>query len=187
VLVGHSLGGLVLKKLVVEAHRAAPFHDPGKGSTLSPLQSRCKVFCNNLAGAFFFATPHCGAQLGSLAKAVGLSGPVLDYLTVFNRDAAVLSGQFSMAFPTLDLMALVETKGYKVRAAGRLFLVDAADHWSFVSGCRPCVVPHRADLMLRTLSGSGFRLLSAVATLLSKLAMHGSTCSCTCTPPLNAC
>jgi hypothetical protein len=126
VLVGHSLGGLVLKKLALEARTEAWLQGPGQGNTGSALQSCCQTFCSNLAGTFFFATPHGGAGLGDLAKfvsrGVGQQGPVLEYLTAFNRPAAVLNRQFSMAFPTLSFMALVETKQYKVRARpGGLF------------------------------------------------------------------
>jgi hypothetical protein len=118
VLVGHSLGGLVLKKLAVEAQFEAWLQGPG--STGSQLQSCCKAFCNNLAGTFFFATPHGGAGLADLAKSitgfVWKQGPMLDYLTAFNRNAAELNRQFSMAFPTLCFMALVETEKYTVGA-----------------------------------------------------------------------
>jgi len=109
VLVGHSLGGLVLKKLAMEAHKEAGLQD----SLLSPC---CKAFCNNLAGTFYYATPHGGAVLGSLADSV-FKGPVLDYLTVFSRHGAELNRDFMLAFPTLRFMALVETQKYKVGAA----------------------------------------------------------------------
>lgn len=111
VLVGHSLGGLVLKKLAMEAHKEAGLQD----SLLSPC---CKAFCNNLAGTFYYATPHGGAVLGSLADSV-FKGPVLDYLTVFSRHGAELNRDFMLAFPTLRFMALVETQKYK--PLGRLF------------------------------------------------------------------
>jgi len=52
VLVGHSLGGLVLKKLAVDANRVA--HQEGQVDPA--FQARCKAFCNNLTGVFFYAT-----------------------------------------------------------------------------------------------------------------------------------
>jgi len=55
VLVGHSLGGLVLMKLAVDANRLA--HQEGQVD--SAFQARCQAFCNNLAGVFSYATPPC--------------------------------------------------------------------------------------------------------------------------------
>eukprot|EP00878_Enallax_costatus_P016534 GHUV01017347.1.p1 GENE.GHUV01017347.1~~GHUV01017347.1.p1 ORF type:complete len:312 (+),score=74.41 GHUV01017347.1:75-1010(+) len=110
VLVGHSLGGLVLKKLAMEAQKEA-------GLQGSALAQCCKAFCSNLAGTFFFATPHGGAALGSVADrvfgAVKARGPVLDYLKVFSKQGAELNREFMLAYPTLNFMALVETKAYK--------------------------------------------------------------------------
>ncbi len=114
VLVGHSLGGLVLKKLAVEAMKQATM----ERSDFSPC---CKAFCNNLAGTFFFATPHGGSEWGGRERAVltpiGQAGPVLDYLTVFSEQGAKLNCEFMNWFPTLKLMALVETKKIKVNGS----------------------------------------------------------------------
>lgn len=110
ILVGHSLGGLVLKKLSLEASREASLVNSG-------FHDCCRAFCDNLSGAFFFATPHGGSKLAGLAdKAFGLlgaSGPVLQYLQVFSEAAADVNREFWLRFPVLRFMAVVETEKVK--------------------------------------------------------------------------
>ena len=111
VLVGHSLGGLVLKKVCVQAAIEAAYNGVHKEA--------CRAFCDNLAGVFFYATPHGGAPLAASADLIfrwlGKAGPVLDYLKVLSKAAVKLDTDFANYFPASSLprTAVCESKPYK--------------------------------------------------------------------------
>ncbi|KAH9556452.1 hypothetical protein CY35_07G028500 [Sphagnum magellanicum] len=61
VLIGHSLGGLVMKSLVVKAHEAAGRRavnslDPSRGEM-------CRKFLANIKGIIFYGVPHSGSNI----------------------------------------------------------------------------------------------------------------------------
>ena len=68
VLVGHNIGGLVIKALVVEASRAT------RTNVVNQLDERrvqnAKSFLQNLKGVVFYAVPHAGAHFDSYLKKV---------------------------------------------------------------------------------------------------------------------
>lgn len=65
VLVGHSFGGIIIKKVIVECLRKTWLLNPAK----YPQEAyRVQNFLRNCAGVFFYSTPHQGSNLGMYAK-----------------------------------------------------------------------------------------------------------------------
>jgi triacylglycerol esterase/lipase EstA (alpha/beta hydrolase family) len=66
VLIGHSLGGLVIKSLVVKAHEAA-----GRWAA-NPLDASknemCFKFLANIKGIIFYGVPHTGSLIAEYVK-----------------------------------------------------------------------------------------------------------------------
>jgi len=58
-LVAYSLGGLVLKSLVVEARKHV-YQRPKNGLD-DEIKKCCKTFLNNVRGVIFYGVPHSGA------------------------------------------------------------------------------------------------------------------------------
>ncbi len=58
-LVAYSFGGLVLKSLVVEAHKHV--HQRQKNDLDDEAHKCCKTFLNNVKGVIFYGVPHAGA------------------------------------------------------------------------------------------------------------------------------
>lgn len=92
-LVGHSLGGLVLKQFLVEANaRASMAADPAEKRAAGQLLA-------NVLGAAFYSTPHAGSRLGDYAAVLsGLrivaAGEVMRYLCTLSKDAFRVNAPF---------------------------------------------------------------------------------------------
>jgi hypothetical protein len=57
-LIGYSFGGLVLKSLVVEAHKHV--HQRPRNDLDDEVHKCCKTFLNNVKGVIFYGVPHAG-------------------------------------------------------------------------------------------------------------------------------
>jgi len=57
-LVAYSFGGLVLKSLVVEAHKHV--HQRRRNDLDDEVHKCCKTFLNNVKGVIFYGVPHAG-------------------------------------------------------------------------------------------------------------------------------
>ncbi len=57
-LVAYSFGGLVLKSLVVEAHKH--LHQRSRNNLDDEVHKCCKAFLNNVKGVVFYGVPHAG-------------------------------------------------------------------------------------------------------------------------------
>ncbi|OAE35463.1 hypothetical protein AXG93_2587s1790 [Marchantia polymorpha subsp. ruderalis] len=94
VLVGHSLGGLVLKHFVIEAQKRKDWlqRDPSAGANLQTVTD----FLSNIRGVFYYSTPHNGAALAELMQFwPGKTSPVVQFLRVLSKDSARLNSDFS--------------------------------------------------------------------------------------------
>ncbi len=72
VLIGHSLGGLVIKSLVVKAYDAA-----GRRAANSLDQSKeemCRKFLANIKGIIFYGVPHSGSMIAEYVKILNKAG-----------------------------------------------------------------------------------------------------------------
>lgn len=88
ILVGHSLGGIVIKQLCLEADRNQ------KSSHLHRNKS-IKNFLKNIKGIFYYSVPHGGSQLANLAKNyVPYTGAMLDYLTILSIHTEEINDAF---------------------------------------------------------------------------------------------
>ncbi|KAL2628901.1 hypothetical protein R1flu_013587 [Riccia fluitans] len=84
ILVGHSFGGLVIKKLcVISADQARRGKRPA-GFT----------FFNNITGICFYATPHQGSRLGDVEKFDSQEGELVSVVRVHSRELARLNEDF---------------------------------------------------------------------------------------------
>jgi triacylglycerol esterase/lipase EstA (alpha/beta hydrolase family) len=100
VLIGHSLGGLVMKSLVVKAHEAAG----RRAATLldSSKQEMCRKFLANITGMIFYGVPHTGAMIAEYVKNLDKAGllqlaGIMKNLCPFQNDMEQLSVDFQNA------------------------------------------------------------------------------------------
>ncbi|KAG6552407.1 hypothetical protein Mapa_005968 [Marchantia paleacea] len=84
VLVGHCVGGLVIKEVCLHASRSVGGHGNNK--------SMYEAFMQNLKGFFFYATPHMGfsAKLESLH----LTGDLVESVNFWNKRTARVNQEF---------------------------------------------------------------------------------------------
>ncbi|CAM6074482.1 unnamed protein product [Sphagnum tenellum] len=106
-LVAYSFGGLVLKSLVVEAHKH--IHQKPRNDLDDEVHKCCKTFLNNVKGVIFYGVPHAGAtryiskyfiwqhqQINTLSKYATQSGFLKNFKS-FNRQMEHLSTDFKNA------------------------------------------------------------------------------------------
>ena len=98
VLVGHSFGGLVIKSLVVEVHKASKRKASGNALEAASILS-AKAFLGGLRGIVFYGVPHGGANIGEIYKlwrvkeGVPMAG-IVKNLEPFQRTMESLSTEF---------------------------------------------------------------------------------------------
>ncbi|CAM6112917.1 unnamed protein product [Calypogeia fissa] len=86
VLVGHSIGGLVIKELCCQAHRQLSMNKDFQ-------RTKLEKFLTNLRGVFYFATPHHGSPVANdVADMVGI--PLMKYFKTLSTEAARLNSTF---------------------------------------------------------------------------------------------
>jgi hypothetical protein len=106
-LVAYSFGGLVLKSLMVEAHKHV--HQRSRNDFDDEVCKCCKTFLNNVKGVIFYGVPHSGGtqhlsnyftwqhqQIKTLSKYATQSG-FLKNLESFNPQMEHLSMDFKNA------------------------------------------------------------------------------------------
>jgi pimeloyl-ACP methyl ester carboxylesterase len=86
VLVGHSIGGLVIKELCRRAHNKF-------NSCQGYDRAKLEMFLKNIGGIFYYATPHRGSGIAEiLAKKI--SSPLLTYFETLSYVTARLNSEF---------------------------------------------------------------------------------------------
>ncbi|KAL2623392.1 hypothetical protein R1flu_003597 [Riccia fluitans] len=110
VLVGHCVGGLVLKAICLRASQCTALSTCG--------QKPYKQFLQNLRGAFFYSTPHSGTHTPVRALTDG-GGPLLEYLQLLNKSSARINDEFmklrhKYECQTRGLYAANETRASKL-------------------------------------------------------------------------
>ena len=86
VLVGHCIGGLVIKALCLKAQEEISL---AQTDTLKKLQT----FTENIRGMFFYSTPHRGIREISKASHL-LRSPLYKFFETLSTEAAVLDAKF---------------------------------------------------------------------------------------------
>ncbi len=118
-LVAYSFGGLVLKSLVVEAHKHV--YERRRNDLDDEVHKCCKTFLNNVKGVIFYGVPHAGGtkyfdkyfiwqhqQINTLSKYATHSG-FLEKLKSFNLQMEHLSMDFkNAALEDLNIYAFGE-------------------------------------------------------------------------------
>ncbi|CAM6100184.1 unnamed protein product [Calypogeia fissa] len=87
ILVGHSLGGMVIKQLCSQAHDTL---HKSQGSE----RLRLEKFLQSVSGVFFYATPHGGSEYAR-KLANNLNGPLMTFFKVLSTDTARLNQNFN--------------------------------------------------------------------------------------------
>jgi triacylglycerol esterase/lipase EstA (alpha/beta hydrolase family) len=84
VFVGHSLGGLIARQIVISGHRQIS------------TDERVGKLLRNVKAFFFYATPHGGSKLAGLAGYIPFlpTGPLVKYLQVLNDEVGRLNTEF---------------------------------------------------------------------------------------------
>jgi pimeloyl-ACP methyl ester carboxylesterase len=86
VLVGHSIGGLVIKALCLKAHEELSL---AESSTTKKLQT----FIDNIRGVFYYSTPHRGIR--DILKASNIRrSPMFSFFEILSNKAAILDSRF---------------------------------------------------------------------------------------------
>lgn len=94
VLVGHSIGGLVIKELCCQAQRRAV-------TSRGPEKTRLENFLKNLKGVFYYATPHRGSLVANqLADIIGT--PLMKYFKMLSTETARLNHEFDRMYKLYD-------------------------------------------------------------------------------------
>jgi len=120
VLVGHGLGGLVIKSLKIEVDRISE----KEGSIENSEVARCKAFKPNIKGIVFYSVPHTTSEeefvnyCKSYATMIQCLDAVQDFKH-FNQDMVSLNVRFEKFERHIKLFAFVE--GQKVQSHGYLF------------------------------------------------------------------
>ncbi|KAL2650484.1 hypothetical protein R1flu_018612 [Riccia fluitans] len=86
VLVGYSVGGLVLKEVCCRAEAVGSTNRP-EDSTVN----HCKTFLRSMKGAFFISTAQMGTRIPAASKR---RGPLLEYYEFLNKECARLNSDF---------------------------------------------------------------------------------------------
>lgn len=113
-LVGHSLGGLVLKQFILSAIRI-------RNGNNTRLEERITKFLKNWKGVYYYATPHGGAEIANLASRLPNMSPILELLKTLSRDTRRINEEFREQRARLNKTAFSVGEGlatsFKVRPA----------------------------------------------------------------------
>ncbi|GLI64535.1 hypothetical protein VaNZ11_007828, partial [Volvox africanus] len=138
VLVGHSLGGLILKQVVMEALVKA------NGSDDSKEKHRAKAFFDNIKKIVYYSTPHAGSLLEEWSRNPivdnvifqGIAGGGVDrnltaWLEVFNTSSSALQTKFANVKSNLTPLCFAERMKTNLPVLGmQLVVKDGSAHLS---------------------------------------------------------
>ncbi|KAL3678342.1 hypothetical protein R1sor_021298 [Riccia sorocarpa] len=89
VLVGHCLGGMVVKKIVHFAESSA-----NEERSCRSFSFAYRTFLKHLKGAFFLSTPHLGTDV-PIQSMVRQGGPLLENLKLLGAESARMNAEFA--------------------------------------------------------------------------------------------
>ncbi len=116
VLIGHSLGGLVIKSLAVKAHQVALCRPANRLDTSK--KEMCRNFLVNIKGIFFYGVPHSGSMIADYVKNLNNAGfrlaGIMKNFCPFQKDMEELSVNFQNAIDMETVLyAFAEELKYK--------------------------------------------------------------------------
>jgi triacylglycerol esterase/lipase EstA (alpha/beta hydrolase family) len=87
VLVGHSIGGLVIKELLLQANKSISLHQPGN------CTESAQCLLESVKAVFYYATPHHGSKFADIETDFS-EGPLFKRIATMNRKAARCNEDF---------------------------------------------------------------------------------------------
>ncbi|CAM6097255.1 unnamed protein product [Calypogeia fissa] len=90
-LVGHSLGGIVIKQLIISAIRERNGTNP---DTERRKLDRLNNFLDKFKGAFFYATPHLGSRAADFASLLPQASIILKLLRTLDTERGRINEEF---------------------------------------------------------------------------------------------
>jgi triacylglycerol esterase/lipase EstA (alpha/beta hydrolase family) len=87
VLVGHSIGGLVINELLLQANKTISLHQPGN------CTESAQCLLESVKAVFYYATPHLGSKFADNETDFS-KGPLLKRITTLNKEAARCNEDF---------------------------------------------------------------------------------------------
>ncbi|CAM6100429.1 unnamed protein product [Calypogeia fissa] len=127
ILVGHSLGGLVIKKILLMTCEIKCSSDPQQPQDLEKI-TRYDDFIRQVRGVFYYATPHQGSILADRALWLPGNSQVLQFLKTLSNDTARLNDHFRKFRSKHNIQASTIAESLPTRrffAFWRLFPVSA--------------------------------------------------------------
>ncbi|KAK4214683.1 NACHT and WD domain protein [Rhypophila decipiens] len=114
ILIGHSMGGLVIKKALISAHR----------------DEKDQALRKRIRSIVFLATPHRGSNLGSVLKNImavsRIPKPFLADVASKSLSAQHINDQFTRCTDGLSIMSFYETLPMSVGGLSSVMVVDKA-------------------------------------------------------------
>lgn len=107
-LVGHSLGGIVIKQFILSAIRKQTLTNP---ETNQRGVDRVSKFLDNIKGAFYFATPHGESRIADLACILPVPSPILGLLRTLNTERRRIHEEFRRQRNKLHARAYAVAEG----------------------------------------------------------------------------
>lgn len=95
ILVGHSLGGIIIKKVLLQY-----LERKGRTSSADKSLARLENFLRNCKGVFYYSSPHGGSKLADYALiTLGcfLHNPMISLLRRLSTKTAIINREFAMA------------------------------------------------------------------------------------------
>ncbi|KAL3676127.1 hypothetical protein R1sor_026075 [Riccia sorocarpa] len=180
VLVGHCLGGMVLKKIVHFAERSA-----NEERSCRSFPRPYETFLKHVKGAFFCSTPNLGSDV-PIRSMVNQGGPLLDYLKLLGTESSRMNGEFAKlrsryrwrtfgVFPAnqtettklLPYLADTQTDGYIDWESVPQYVSIVEEASARVDMDNVCVIPGVDHFTIARSSGS-FKLLLSFLRKISK-------------------
>ena len=127
-LIGHSLGGLVIKQLICYLHQKA---EPSRTCPAADAAAAAK-FLAKLKGVAFYGVPHTGAQLTQTARFIpGITNLVTDVLRPNSALSLSLVEKFDVFLAETQLPVLAVLESRKTHLVGPSGLVPCYNHVFF--------------------------------------------------------
>lgn len=121
ILVGHSLGGLVIKQFIL-------FASGEKGRLERQVDiDKIDTFLNNVKGVFYYATPHQGSKLASWiwwipSIWIASRSPIVKFLEIFDKERTRINANFTRVrdnnHPEMQTYAIAEGRSTQLWVSG---------------------------------------------------------------------
>ncbi|CAM6103690.1 unnamed protein product [Calypogeia fissa] len=107
-LVGHSLGGTIIKQFVLSAYGKCDLFNSGN------FEEDIDAFVENIRGVFYYAAPNGGSRIAELASQIPSSSPILELLIKVNAASERINEGFRQQRINLKVPSFAVAEGCKV-------------------------------------------------------------------------